>query len=318
MLVEKALAKEYGGYKALASNKIDFALTLMTGNPSFCYNMLSDEVRFRIADNSFWLELQGLMEKGFLCGGVTLEEAAYDSMAGQQGYAVLDAFELDGERILQLSELRGAASWSGVWSLSSRKWTGRFKGMVLRRFMRREARRRLKDKPLLVASALFSDRSFFISWEEFIRCFEVVFVSISFDDSWSSIKILDEWSERHTGGSTFCLDAVSQNPQYLLVLPNTTDVFFLLVHHLFPTPAKTHYFAIHKYEGRLVGEGDAMPSLVAIGRYSGERVVSLSCALGGGQYVILVSAYDPERCGPFTFTMWYPKSARIACLKRLN
>eukprot|EP00826_Nyctotherus_ovalis_P042754 TRINITY_DN4448_c0_g2_i5.p1 TRINITY_DN4448_c0_g2~~TRINITY_DN4448_c0_g2_i5.p1 ORF type:complete len:388 (-),score=86.24 TRINITY_DN4448_c0_g2_i5:74-1237(-) len=320
LLVEKMLAKEYGSYKALASNNIDFTLTLITGNPSFCYNMLSDEVRFRIVDNSFWLELQELIEKGFLCGGVTLEEVAYESIAAQHGYAVLDAFELDGEKILQLSEPQGAASWSGVWSLNSRKWTGRFKGMVLKRFIRRESRLRPKDKPLLMASALFSERSFFILWEEFIGCFEVVFVSIFFDDSWSSVKILDQWSERQTGGSTFCLEAVSQNPQYLLVLPDRTEVFFLLVHQLPTTRRRTDKFgfAIHKYEGKLIGEGGVMPSLVAIGRYSGERVISLNCALGGGQYVILVSTYEPEQCGPFTFTMWYPKKNRVTCLKRLN
>jgi len=301
----------------LTGYNIDFALRLITGNPSFSYNVLSDEIRFRIADNSFWLELQGFVEKGFLCGGVTLpsEELprGYEAISGQYGYAILDAFELDGKKLLQLSNPKGVADWNGSWALNSRKWTSRFKGMVLQRFIKRKSReKKIKEKPLILTSVskeLFNDKSFFVSWEEFIKCFEIVFASISFDNSWSYIRILDRWSEKHSIGSTFCLDLLGQNPQYLLRLSEGMEVFFLLILQLPVSEKKVRKigFSIHKYEGKLVNENGVVPSLVAIGRYSAEKAISLNCTLNEGEYVILVTAYEIEQDNSFTLTMWYPK-----------
>eukprot|EP00826_Nyctotherus_ovalis_P004078 TRINITY_DN10845_c0_g1_i1.p2 TRINITY_DN10845_c0_g1~~TRINITY_DN10845_c0_g1_i1.p2 ORF type:complete len:201 (-),score=45.22 TRINITY_DN10845_c0_g1_i1:157-759(-) len=199
--------------------------------------------------------------------------------------------------------------------------------MALQRLIRRKLKQKtIKGKSLLLALSskeIFNDNNFFMSWEEFIKCFEIVFASVSFDDSWCSIKVQDHRSEKRSVNSTFYLESVGQNPQYLLVLPQATEVFFLLVHQspVFKQKIRKVGFAIHKYEGKLVGEDGVKPSLVAIGRYSAEKVISLNCTLCEGQYVILVSTYEVEYCGPFTLTMWYPRKnceGKDICLKRLN
>ncbi len=38
-------------------------------------------------------------------------------------------------------------------------------------------------------------------------------------------------------------------------------------------------------------------------------MISLNCVLDKGQYVVLLSTYDPDQFGKFSFTLWYPKGS---------
>ncbi len=326
LLVEKAIAKEYGSYGNLNGGAIDYALMLMTGKPTFRYNLLNDEIQLRIADNSLWLKMLTFVEKGFLLGAGTLPlneiPPYYKQIAGTHAYAVLDAFEFDGHKLLQLRDPRGLSGWVGEWSAGSSKWNTRLKEKILQR--RKEKLQRGKcnggsggetlEPPIALNLPQASpvprnQRTFFVSWEEFLKCFEVIFASIFFDEAWGCEKIRDEWKEGCAGGSTLYVQSVRHNPQYLLSISEESEVFCLL-EHLIPASVKKLPkigFEIYKYNGRLIGEAGNIPELVAIGRYSTERAISLNCALEKGRYVVLLSTYDPGQYGKFTFTMWYPK-----------
>ena len=68
-----------------------------------------------------------------------------------------------------------------------------------------------------------------MSWKEFIKCFEVIFASVSLE-SWNHIRIDDEWKEGCAGGSTINIESVLNSPQYLLKIKEMTEVFCLLSH----------------------------------------------------------------------------------------
>ncbi len=66
----------------------------------------------------------------------------------------------------------------------------------------------------------------------------------------------------------------------------------------------------------LVAIGTRHNSNPGIGRYSAERAISLNCELAKGSYLVLLSTYDPNQFGEFTFSIWYPKGS--AEWKRLS
>ena len=310
--MEKAIAKEHGSYENLNGGTIDYALMIMTGKPSFRYNLLNEEIQVSIADNLFWLKVRDFAQKGFFLGGGTLPEDEipfqYRLIGGRHAYAILDVLELDGNKLLLLKDPRGASEWSGEWSADSLNWTSRLRAITLQRLSRMSSR----GQPFRKTVENFFNKGhqniFFISWEEFIKCFEVLFASVSLDD-WNKVEINDEWKEGRAGGSTMNMRTVLNSPQYLLHVPKEMEVFCLLTHLIDPSiRALTRIgFEIHKYNGKLIGEHGFKPNLVVIGRYSAERSISLNCVLKEGDYLVLVTTYEPDKYGKFIFTMWYPR-----------
>lgn len=306
--MEKAIAKEYGGYEKLNGGAIDSALIMMTGKPAFRYNFLSEEMQLRVADNSFWNKLVYFSDREFLLGGGTLPEneipSEYKSIADRHAYAILDAFEFDGNKLLLLKDPRGVTNWAGEWSPDSSKWTSRLKEMVHQRFAKIAARRSNSFIPASALHDLSTQQShgiFFMSWEELAKCFEAVFVAIFFDEAWSKLAVTDTWKEPC---SSF---AAVQNTcgcvQYLLDVPEDMEIFFMLTNKI-PNSSNNVAkigFEIHKYKGKHVGE------LVAVGRYSEERIISLNCAMERGEYLVDVVTYDTGISNVFGFFVWHPK-----------
>jgi hypothetical protein len=95
----------------------------MTGKPSFRYNFLNEELQVSIADNSFWFKVRDFAQKEFFLGGGTLPDdeipIQYRSIDGRHTYAILDALELDGHKLLLLKDPRGVSEWAGEWSADS-------------------------------------------------------------------------------------------------------------------------------------------------------------------------------------------------------
>ncbi len=243
LFVEKAIAKEYGGYDNLNGGAIDYALMFMTGQPAFRYNLLNEEVQLRIADNSLWLKMLDFVGKGFLLGAGTLPKEeipkAYEKIAGTHAYAILDAFEVDGHKLLKLRDPRGLSDWMGEWCSTSERWTARIKEMVIKHMQDRKSVQRVGgdiwlNKPMIQPSSSSpvprDQRTFFVSWEEFTKCFEVIFVSILFDETWDSTSIFDAWEKGRAGGSTLYTQSVINSPQYLLTVDARMEIFCLLVH----------------------------------------------------------------------------------------
>lgn len=318
LLVEKAIAKAYGSYGDLAGGGIDYALMMMTGKPAFRYNLLAEELQLSISDNSFWLKVLGFVRKGFMLGAGTLPEneipEKYKAITGRHAYAILDAFEFDGNKLVKLKDPRGMTNWDGEWALDSSKWNSRIKEKVAQRAKESEEAvgRRLaaldneqRTNVFTTPKSLFAKGStLFVSWEEFLQCFEVIFVSISFDDSWNTAKIRDDWRATRAASR----ESFRSNPQYFFSVPEEVEVFCLLLNEMPMSSKKLPKvgFEIYRYNGKLVGEDGNIPKLVAIGRYSAERVISLNCTLKKGQYLILISSRHSSESGSFEFSMWYP------------
>eukprot|EP00826_Nyctotherus_ovalis_P043774 TRINITY_DN4656_c0_g1_i1.p1 TRINITY_DN4656_c0_g1~~TRINITY_DN4656_c0_g1_i1.p1 ORF type:complete len:274 (-),score=66.32 TRINITY_DN4656_c0_g1_i1:22-843(-) len=253
----------------------------MTGKPAFRYNFLNEEIRLRIADNSFWNKLIYFSDREFLLGGGTLPEneipSEYKSIADRHAYAILDAFEFDGNKLLLLKDPRGVTNWVDEWSPDSSRWTSRLKEMLHRRFAKIAARR---SNSLISAGALHdlsaqqSHGIFFMSWEELTKCFEAIFVAIFFDEAWSKLVIRDTWREEPCSSFTAVQNTCGR-VQYLLNVPEDIEIFFMLTNKV-PNSSNSVAkigFEIHKYRGKPMGE------LVAVGRYSEERIISLNLSL---------------------------------------
>ena len=50
-------------------------------------------------------------------------------------------------------------------------------------------------------------------------------------------------------------------------------------------------------------------ALIALGRYSQERAISLNTELAAGDYALTLSMLDTSRSADFTFNMWYSKDS---------
>lgn len=247
LLIEKAIAKEYEGYDNLEGGAIDYALMLITGNPAFRYNLLNEDTKMLIADNSLWKKLLYFSEQSFLLGAGTLPHnenpLLSEGLEASHAYAITDVFEFDGNKLLKLKNPWGMSYWCGDWSSSSTKWTERMRKFVEHRNINRREKRKESMRLILgecspleptVILPHYRNSSFFISWEDFARSFEVIFVSISFDDSWNLLSITDKWEIGRAGGSILYLKTVRHNPQYRLIVSKRIEIFCLLTQMISP------------------------------------------------------------------------------------
>ena len=322
------IAKEYGSYNNLNGGGIDHALMLITGEPSFRYNLLNEEILLQVADNSLWVKLLEFIQRGFFMGAGTLptEEIPkdYEPISGRHAYAIIDAFELDGVKLIQLGDPRGISNWNGEWSIHSKKWTSRLKAMIVNRW--KIDSEKTTFKPLIKTnsiSLLCSQHYFFLSWEEFLKCFEVIFVTVLFDESWNKLSVTGKWEEGCSGGSTLFISSVLNNPQYLMVVPEDTEIFALLLNTM-PFNEFDIFkigFEIYAYNGNLIGNSNNLPELIAIGKYSPERSISLNYNLKEGKYILLISTYEPNHYGSLTFILWHniqKENRKVITLDRIS
>ncbi len=255
MLIEKAIAKEYEGYDNLEGGATDYALMLITGNPAFRFNLLNDDVQLLVADNSLWKKVMNYSEKGFLMGAGTLPEgelpAVARTLSDSHAYAILDAIEFDGNKLIKLKDPWGSSQWSGEWSQGSHRWTNRMREYIaLRKQQKKEQKRKAKPsgeqanlRTLLHTNTIErrQSSSLYISWEDFVKSFEVIFVSVRFDpDSWDEQTIHDKWMEGRAGGSSYHIETVGDNPQYGLTVTSRVEVYCLLT-QLIPPARKGRY-----------------------------------------------------------------------------
>jgi hypothetical protein len=116
-----------------------------------------------------------------------------------------------------------------------------------------------------------------MSLQDFLQYFEVIFVTIFFDDTWDKQTVKDSWGAGRAGGSTLYKDTVRFNPQYLVVAEADVETFFLL--HQAAAFSRTGLpvcpdfvevstvgFEFYKFHGLLLGDPDNdSPELVGSG-----------------------------------------------------
>ena len=242
MLIEKALATEYGSYENLNGGVIDDALNLLTGTAAFRYNLLNEDVRMRIADGSLWQKMMEYRNKCFLMGAGSLPKQMMPQnnmgIVPCHAYAIMDVFECDSHKLIELKNPWGEIIWNGKWGPFSGTWTRRIREMVAqhkakqkKKFEERKKMARLKHPLVKVPEG--SGKSFYMCLEDFLHHYEVIFFSIFFDELWEKQIIRDAWTVGRSGGSAINSDTVRYNPQYLLEVKRTMETFFLL-HQICP------------------------------------------------------------------------------------
>ncbi|KAK4973953.1 hypothetical protein LTR66_006450 [Elasticomyces elasticus] len=119
-LLEKAYAKAHGDYNAISGGFVGEGIEDLTGGVTtevFGTDILDKE--------KFWKEELCQVNKQFLfgCAQGSGVHGKRKGIIEQHAYSIMDAIEMDGERLLKLRNPWGNTEWSGPWSDGSEQWT---------------------------------------------------------------------------------------------------------------------------------------------------------------------------------------------------
>ncbi|PGH19258.1 hypothetical protein AJ80_04123 [Polytolypa hystricis UAMH7299] len=158
-LLEKAYAKAHGDYTSIAGGFVGEAIEDLTGG------VTSEIMSTNILDKErFWKEDLMNVNKEFLFGCATgmysqwLYPGYYEFPRERSGiheahaYSIMDAKEINGERLLRLRNPWGRKEWNGPWSDGSEQWTPQWMELLDHKFG--------------------NDGMFWISYKDFLNKFE--------------------------------------------------------------------------------------------------------------------------------------------------
>lgn len=302
-LLEKAVAKYYGGYAALERGYVHHALKDLTGFDS-------DEICLAQASRgslkrTLWQQLLVFKRNKFLLGAGTISSENADTEILDTGlvfgacYVVYDVRELDGHQLLLLRNPPGDHDeWKGDWSDHSRLWT-----------------RRLKKLLAWDHNADSSDNTFWMHFDDFCHAFRSLYVCRYYDPVKWPVRTLDgAWR-----GETACglptrhnPDCVlAGNPQYALAVARPTEVMISVTQvdpkGLAPAtvlPIAVYVVVAHgQHQQRDRASRVTQLTRDCVIAHSGEpvrqREVHVSCELDARTYTVLVVAYKKGMEGPF-------------------
>ncbi|KAF7673748.1 cysteine proteinase [Alternaria burnsii] len=119
-LLEKAFAKAHGDYSAIDGGFVGEGIEDLTGG------VTSEVFATDILDkDKFWREELMNVNKTFLfgCGQMGGIYGARKGIQEKHAYSVMEAREIDGQRLLKLRNPWGRTEWTGRWSDGSEEWT---------------------------------------------------------------------------------------------------------------------------------------------------------------------------------------------------
>ncbi|KAI4620221.1 hypothetical protein J4E80_004747 [Alternaria sp. BMP 0032] len=119
-LLEKAFAKAHGDYSAINGGFVGEGIEDLTGG------VTSEIFATDILDkDKFWREELMNVNKTFLfgCGQMGGIYGARKGIQEKHAYSVMEAREIDGQRLLKLRNPWGRTEWTGRWSDGSEEWT---------------------------------------------------------------------------------------------------------------------------------------------------------------------------------------------------
>lgn len=130
-VLEKAFAKKYGSYQAIAKGHVDMALSELT-------NGVPEKYEHKKNQNleKFWHKLVELQKGSCFMGAGTPSHPQGDAHINDGGlamghaYAIIKIKEADGNRLVCLRNPWGRGEWSGDWADDSDQWTQRMINLV--------------------------------------------------------------------------------------------------------------------------------------------------------------------------------------------
>ncbi|KAF2098207.1 cysteine proteinase, partial [Rhizodiscina lignyota] len=119
-LLEKAYAKAHGDFSALESGFVGEGIEDLTGGVTtelFSTDILDKE--------KFWYDELMNVNKQFLfgCGQMGGKHGQRKGILEKHAYSIMEAREINGEKLLKLRNPWGNSEWTGAWSDGSAEWT---------------------------------------------------------------------------------------------------------------------------------------------------------------------------------------------------
>ncbi|CDW72149.1 dek1-calpain-like protein [Stylonychia lemnae] len=311
MLIEKAYAKMYGSYPNIEGGLVDAAFADLTNGAPDRYDLKDQSVKRMNTTGQFWEKLKQWNSKNYLMGAGSPQgsDADISRLGIVQGhaYSILDVFEVEGIKLLQLRNPWGdRTEWKGAWGDSSKEWTERRKRIIYDRMMQRGVQQ---------SDVGENDGIFWMSLSDFFTNFDQLFLCRFFDDSWTEITYRSEWSTRlGTAGGCTNNPTVGQNPQLKLLVEaqGQVEIFmFLQMESKFGAQVDRYGigFEVYDYQGKKIttNRGLPKPILENSGGYQVARDVSLDTKINGKNvpYTLIMTTYDKNQNAKFTFTLWF-------------
>jgi len=199
----------YGNYSIIEGGVVDAALADLTNGAPQSFQFSDEKVKEMFNTGELWDKLKFWEEKGYLMGagspsGVDTDTSDLGIVQGH-AYSILDVFEIDGNRLIQLRNPWGdATEWKGAWSDHSRKWTEKRKRIVYNR---------MEAKATDLAELGKEDGVFWMTLSDFFMNFSQLFLCRFFDQEYKEIFFESEWNvAKNTAGGCTNNTTCGQNP----------------------------------------------------------------------------------------------------------
>lgn len=217
-ILEKGYAKMYSNYSFIEAGKIQIALADMTDGFPEQLELRHYEKNLQL----FWEKILALYKKGALMGAGSPEHDMGDQAISEQGivqghaYAVLRVVQYDKQKLIQLRNPHGEASytkeWLGDWSDESESWDER-------------ARRKLAYTPQESPDGIF-----WMSAIDFLQNFKYLYICriLNQRKGWYEKEFFGEWKGKSSAGFP---GKFYNLPQYKITVTKPCDGFISLRQH---------------------------------------------------------------------------------------
>jgi len=256
-LLEKAYAKAHGDYSAIEGGFVGEGLEDLTGGVTtevFATDILDKE--------KFWYDELMRVNKEFLfgCGQMGGIYGERKGIMEKHAYSIMEAREIDGQRLLKLRNPWGNTEWKGPWSDGSEQWTPAWMEKLNHRFG--------------------DDGLFWISYKDLLRNFGHLDRTRLFSDEWT---VNQQWTSVNVPWSVDYLDTkftitLTKDSPVVIVLSQLDDRYYLGLEGQYDFHLQ---FRLHKDD-----EEDYI--VRSNGTYFMKRSASTELDLEAGHYTVLL------------------------------
>ncbi|KAF2117283.1 hypothetical protein BDV96DRAFT_490015 [Lophiotrema nucula] len=256
-LLEKAYAKAHGDYSAIEGGFVGEGIEDLTGG------VTSEIFATDILDkDKFWREELLNVNKTFLfgCGQMGGIYGQRKGIQEKHAYSIMEAREIDGQKLLKLRNPWGKTEWQGPWSDGSEEWTGEWLEKLNHKFG--------------------DDGVFWISYRDLLRNYQHFDRTRLFGPEWT---VSQQWTSVNVPWSVDYLDTkfkinLSKPSPVVIVLSQLDERYFQGLEGQYEFNLQ---FRLHK-------DDEAEYIVRSNGTYYMKRSVSTELDLEAGNYTVLL------------------------------
>ncbi|KAF2429336.1 cysteine proteinase, partial [Tothia fuscella] len=204
-LLEKAFAKAHGDYWALESGFVGEGIEDLTGGVTT--ELFSTDI---LDKDKFWSEELMNVNKEFLfgCGQMGGKYGERNGILEKHAYSIMEAREINGERLLKLRNPWGNTEWRGAWADGSKEWTPEWMHALEHKFG--------------------DDGVFWISYKDLLRNYQHFDRTRLFGKEWT---VTSQWTSLNVPWSVDYLDTMfkvtlHKKSEVVIVLSQLDDRYF--------------------------------------------------------------------------------------------